>query len=121
MATTFPTLSVGFDISSKLKTNARLNVLTYGDGYASRTPDGINYKARTYTIVFRALGPSDRDILVPFLEEALDGRSVEIPLYNIDASGSTRAYFTVESYDLGHDSSGYLTDVTIQCREVFDA
>jgi len=55
-------------------TTYRLNVAQFGDGYSQRTPDGINYIQRKWTISYDNLSVTDYTTVSTFVDTVGNGQ-----------------------------------------------
>lgn len=72
----WPTLKMVENPSSNVSTSTRLKVVSFGDGYAQRTVDGINARPRTYQLNYTLLDSEDAATLRNFLEVNSGGQAV---------------------------------------------
>lgn len=55
------------DFPDDYQPTARVRVAQFGDSYAQREPDGINYQIRSYSLIWTMLDQADWDTLHDFL------------------------------------------------------
>lgn len=102
--------------SSGGSTSYRLNVAQFGDGYSQRTPDGINYIQRKWTVAWDNLTASELTTVQTFLDIIGDGQYFTWQPPGLGASlkwildGETRIAA----------KSGNLYAVSFSCKQVYD-
>lgn len=119
MAATWPTLSVGMDLTSVIKRTVNLRTLNLGDGYVQRIAPGINNAPGVFTIVYKYLKQSDATTLLAFLKANSLGQTVIIPNFPEDSTGATTGMYYIVDYAPTYGDGGMLTDFTITAQEVF--
>ncbi|WP_293383533.1 hypothetical protein [Phenylobacterium sp. SCN 70-31] len=122
MAVNFPTISIPPDTESVLSYELRLLTNDYGDGYQSRTPDGINNLVRIYSPSFQHITYEEKNTLQAFYKQhAPVGNAFVVPVLPEDETGNTTALFifTGSPPVFKADEGGALYNVTFSLREVF--
>lgn len=78
--------------TTSLKPKVRKLVAGFGDGYTQRTPDGIKYTQKVYSLVWENASNADATTIYNFLESV-----EEITQFNwTDLDGNTNVYIASE-------------------------
>ena len=96
-------ISVGPSVASSVKTETRMIIIEFSDGYSQRIPDGPNNIRRIYTIVHENLNTTDADLLREWYQHFSRGQTIQAPTTPTD--GTTRNYYIRE---FNEDRSGPL-------------
>lgn len=94
----------------------RWNVNSYGGGYEQRTPDGINYQTRTWTVGFEDLNATELQTVMTFLDNAGTGQyfTWTPPGYAVALKWVLEGEISINA------KSGNLYVITFNCRQVYD-
>lgn len=118
MADSYPTLTLAFDLRSRLSTTPNITETRFGDGFVQRVARGVNNLDRTYSIVQRTCSLAESDTLREFLEDNGQGQEVDIPLLNIDPTGATTSLFYIQNWQQNPDQTALTHTFTITAVEV---
>ena len=102
--------------SSAGATKFRLNISQFGDGYSQRTPDGINYQTKSWTINYENITTAELTTIRTFINKVGDGEY--FTWTPPDESTSLKWILTGDVKLIAH--SGNVWSVSLQIQQVFD-
>lgn len=114
MSTAFP--SIAIDASSSRTTKRDMLSVSFGGGYESTMPNGINYMRDYWNVVFTGLTTTERDTIISFTQAISDGSTCTWTT----PFDSVQKKFRLDGDVSCGDNGGVIYTVTFPLKQVFD-